>query len=1113
MQKIYPKLIYLLTLIPLAFACSPEEKVEEAQPKAAEATLFELASPAQSGITFQNKLIEGLNTNVLMYEYFYNGGGVAIGDLNGDDLDDIYFTGNMSPNKLYLNRGNMRFEDITEATSTAGRPGPWKTGVTMADVNGDGLLDIYVCYSGNLSPEKRKNELYINEGPDQNGLPKFSEQAETYGIASTATSTQGVFFDYDRDGDLDLFLLNHNPKSLPILDEASTAAIMKMEDPAGSQLFRNDSGRFIEVTKKAGIHNSALSYGLGAAMADINGDGWTDIYVGNDYTAPDYLYMNNGDGTFSDKLDQSMGHTSHFSMGNDIADINNDALPDIITLDMLPEENRRQKLLMAPDNYEKFDFKVKAGFNHQYMRNMLQVNNGNETFSEIGQLSGISNTDWSWSAQFADFDNDGWKDLYITNGYLRDYTNMDFLKFMGDYVQNNDGNIRRQNVLDLVKQIPASNLHNYIFSNNGDLTFTNASQKWGLDHASNSNGAAYADLDNDGDLDLVVNNINQDAFLFVNQSSRLFENNFLKVQLKGENHNTYGLGAKISLYHKGQIQYLEQMPTRGYQSSVSPVLHFGLGSISAIDSLQILWPSGKAQTLTKIKANQTLTLEEGKSGKIPPPENRQAAPIFEEAIPLVSVSLTSNTINDFKRQPLMVSPISFGSPTLTKADLNGDGLEDLFVGGGVGDLSKIFIQQASGKFNQLPQPAFEGTESLEVTSAEIADFNGDGFPDLYIGNGGYGNFMPEDPMLQDQLFLNDGKGKLTLSSTALPSMLTSTSSVAAADINKDGNMDLFVGSRVIPGRYPEIPRSYLLINDGQGKFHDQTSSISPELQFPGLITDAKWADLNQDGNMELIITGEWMPILVYTLQNGKLVNVSASYFEEELSGWWNRLYISDLNADGFPEIIAGNLGENSQIHASATEPAQMVYKDFDDNGSVDPILLCYIQGKKYPYLTRDELLDQITRMRSRFPSYESFADAQLEDVFTEEELKGAKTLTANHLQTSLFINNTKGKFTPAKLPIEVQSSPIAAIYGQDFDLDGHMDLLMAGNMSKARLRFGKSDANYGLLLLGDGKGGFTSSPQTLSGLNLKGDIRSILNLNNQILFGINQQGIKAYKIK
>ena len=666
---------YLVFVLLYTAACreTPQHTETPAQP--APETLFRLLPPAATNISFSNTLTEGLNTNVLIYEYFYNGGGVAAGDLNGDGLDDLYFTANMAADKLYLNQGNMQFADITQAAGIATRNGPWKTGVTMADVNGDGKLDIYVCYSGNLRPERRLNELYINTGNDAKGIPQFREEGKKYGLDSPATSTQGYFFDYDRDGDLDMFLLNHNINALPVLNEANTATMLREEDPvSGVRLFRNDNNYFKDVTAKAGISSTALTYGLGAGLADLNNDGWTDIYISHDYNVPDYLYINNKNGTFTDKLKSVVGHTSNFSMGNDIADINNDTQPDIYTLDMLPEDNRRQKLLMAPDNYGKFDLNVRVGFHYQYMRNMLQLNNGDGTFSEIGQLAGVSNTDWSWAALFADYDNDGWKDLLVTNGYLRDFTNLDFVKYLDNYIQQK-GRLMREDVLQLVHQIPASNVSNYIFRNNGDLTFSKNNIAWGLTETSNSNGAAYSDLDNDGDLDIIINNVNIPAFIYQNQSIQQTKHHYLKVKLEGSGKNTIGVGAKVIARVKGKKQVVEQMPSRGYQSSVSPVLHIGLGDKTVIDSVQVIWLSGKQQLLKQVKADQLVVVKEADAtGKYIPHD--VVKPIFTRTQKLSFIH-QQDYINDFKRQPLMVNPLSFNGPALAKADVNGDGLEDI----------------------------------------------------------------------------------------------------------------------------------------------------------------------------------------------------------------------------------------------------------------------------------------------------------------------------------------------------------------------------------------------------------------------------------------------------
>ena len=1101
--------------------CQPKSADKSTFAKADTPPLFTLLSPDQTGVTFANNLTEGLNTNVLMYEYFYNGGGVAVGDLNGDGLDDIYFSGNMVPNQLYLNKtaagGTLQFADVTAVAGVAGREGPWKTGVTMADVNGDGRLDMYVCHSGAVRPENRVPELFINDGPDAQGVPHFTDRTAEYGLDNPAQTTQVVFFDYDRDGDLDLFQLNHNPKSLPVLDVAATSSLLKQTSPEiGVRLYRNTRNRFTDVTDQSGLSSSVLSYGLGAGVSDLNGDGWPDIYVSNDYAVPDYLYLNNRDGTFTDKLKTSIGHTSNFSMGNAVADVNNDARPDILTLDMLPEDNRRQKLLMAPDNYEKYALSVESGFHHQHMRNMLQINNGDGNYRETGQLAGISNTDWSWAPLFADLDNDGWKDLYITNGYVRDYTNQDFLKYMADFMQNRPTNPGREDVLDLVHKMPSSNVANYAFRNrgeSGEVTFENAGPAWGLTQISNSTGAAYADLDNDGDLDLICNNTNQPAFIFQNETDK--KRHYLALTLLGSGANTQGVGANVTLYRSGKQQYVEQMPTQGYQSSVSPRLHFGLGADSGIDSLRVVWPGGKQQLLTNVKADQLLTLRETdarQTYRVPRPEPT----LFRETNAPLAYAHPTTTTNDFKRQPLLVNAMSFSGPCMAKADVNGDGREDVFVGGGSGQAGGVFIQQASGQFGRLPQPAFEIDRACEDTDAIFFDANADGASDLYVCSGGYGDFQPDDPRLQDRLYLNDGKGYFTKSSGALPAMRTSTSCVRVADVNADGRPDLFVGGRVVPGRYPETPRSYLLINEGkvpggQPKFTDQTARLAPILTNIGMVTDAAWTDLNGDRKPELVVVGEWMPVTVLSLANGRMTDRTETFLGKKYSGWWNKLLVDDLNGDGRPDLVVGNQGLNTQCRASDREPAELVYKDFDKNGKIDPVLCLYVQGKSYPHATRDELLDQVGMLRKRFINYDSYGDATLTDVFTADELTDAKRLTANEFRTISFISTPAGKLAAKPLPMAVQTAPIFTLTTLDYDRDGHKDLLLCGNTTQARLRFGRSDANSGVLLRGDGRGGFTTVPPAQSGFRLTGDVRSVLSVGNTLLVGVNQQAVRAYR--
>lgn len=1072
-------------------------------------TLFKLLPAAQTHIEFSNALTEGLNTNVLIYHYFYNGGGVATGDLNGDGYQDIYFTGNMTDNKLYLNQQRMQFKDVTATAGVAGRPGPWKTGVSLVDINGDSKLDIYVCHSGKLSDAKRINQLFVNQGNDQNGIPLFKDMATQYGLGFPSYSTQAYFFDSDRDGDLDLLLVNHNIDRLNLLDDASVKDFMNQSDSqAGLRLLENNNGVYKDITASSGIANTTLSYGLAAGIADVNGDGAPDIYVSNDYSMPDRLYINNGTGNYSDQLTRQMGHTSFYSMGNDIADINNDAEPDIYTLDMLPEDNNRQKLLFGADNYEAFNLNVRVGFYYQYMRNMLHVNNGNNTFSEVGQLAGISNTDWSWAPLFADYDNDGWKDLFVSNGYTRDYTNMDFLKFMGDNLR--DRHVVREDLLNIVGQMPSSQVKSYFFKNRGDGSFENAGASWGITQASNGNGAAYVDLDNDGDLDLIENNVNQPAFIYENLATSKNQNRWLSVSLKGNAPNTQGIGAKVILYTAGEKQYLQQMPTRGFQSSVSPMLHFGLGKHRQVDSLRIVWPLGKTQLVKNVKSNtQIILTEKDASFNYFRPKSR--TPLFQIKTALFSDRRTANNINDFKRQPLMVNPLSFTGSLLVKGDVDGDKLEDIYVGAHNGHAAELYLQQANGQFRLKTNESFAINIGSTDAAAAFFDADQDGTLDLYVCSGGYDNYLPNDARLQDRLYLNDGTGKFKLSRNALPAMISSKSCVKVADINADGFPDVFVGGRVIPGRYPETPQSYILLNNGRGQFADVTKRYSADIGKIGMVSDAAWSDMNSDGRPDLILVGEWMPVMVFENTGAKLVDATKSYFDKQYSGWWNCLSVSDINRDGRPDIIAGNLGTNTQCRASDNEPAEMFYKDFDDNGSVDPILCLYIQHKTYPFMSRDEMLDQMSTMRTRFPDYRSFADATLDKVFDPEELHGAGHLSANYLYTACFTSRSDGKLRPVSLPIQAQYAPVYTTTVLDFDDDGMEDLLLCGNVNAARLRFGKYDANYGVLLKGDGKGNFKYVSQQQSGFNLVGDVRSVLKLGKRLLFSLDRGRTEVYE--
>lgn len=1098
-------LIFSVCLFVFQACKSPEKPVSN--------KLFTLVPADSSSIRFTNEIIEDENVNPLQYENSYNGGGVAIGDLNGDGLDDIYLSSNRQGNKLFLNHGNFKFEDITTRAGVAGRLG-WCTGITMADVNGDGLLDMYVCRSGNLPGSQRKNELFVNRGPDKKGIPVFTEQAANYGLADSSFSIQAAFFDYDIDGDLDMILLNHSPIRFNNLDETAIHYLLNKTDSlTGLKLFRNDKNFFREVTPQSGIRNARLNFNLGVSIADINNDGLPDIYISNDYFAPDYLYINKGKGTFQDELGDMLSATSEFSMGNDIADINNDGLPDIYTLDMLPADNRRQKMLFSSDNYELFNLNVHAGLHAQYMRNMLHLNNGNKSFSEIGQLAGVSNTDWSWAPLLADFDNDGWKDLFVSNGYLRDYNNLDFLKYMGDYLRDKKGHFQKSNLLELVKTMPSSNVRNYVFKNARTCQFTDKSAEWGLDAISNSNGAAYADLDNDGDLDLVVNNINQPAFVYKNNAEKRAGTGFLKVKLAGERGNRFGTGAKVSLFIKGEQQVQEQQMTRGFQSSVSPVLVFGTGDAARIDSLVITWPGGKQQVILNLTTRQQVLLKESDATTSQSPAYHAGSSIFTSVPSPVAYVHHQNSINDYKRQPLLINPLSYSGPCMARGDVDGDGREDLFVGGGSGAAGSIYVQKSNQQFVKKDQPALEADAARKDIGAVFFDANGDGKPDLFVASGGYDFFEPEAPALQSRLYLNDGSGKFKCAVNALPFMPVSEGAVAAGDINGDGFPDLFLGGRVVPGRYPEAPASCILLNNGKGIFRDATKEVCPALAHHGMFTTAVFADLDGDKKEELITAGDWLPVQIWKPAGGKLVEKTADFMDPHQTGWWNTVVVKDLNNDGRPDIIAGNYGLNCQWKASEREPVELYYKDFDDNGAIDPVFCYYIQGKSYPYVGRDELLEQISMMRVRFSDYKSYADADITAIFTKEELKDAQKLSANTMETKVWISGPGGKLTERQLPVEAQFSPVFAVAADDFNHDGKMDLLLGGNIKSARVKIGLNANSEGQLFLGDGHGSFRYISQSVSGLKLKGEVRSFCTVDRLLFAGVNGEAVQAYQVK
>lgn len=1101
--------IFLLSTVTLLFSCKNSVETESTISQPPSNPLFKLHSPDETGINFLNPLEENLNLNVLMYEYLYNGGGVAVGDLNQDGLDDLYFSSNVGQNQVYLNQGNLKFKEITSESGAGGQPGPWKTGVVMVDINGDGLMDIYQCRSGALMPEKRKNQLFVNQGINADGIPQFKEMAEDYGIASENTSTSAAFFDYDLDGDLDLFLLNHNIKSVQNLDATLTKALMKEKHEAGSQLFENRKGKFVEVTEKAGISSSSLSYGLGVNVSDINQDGWPDIYIGNDYTMPDYLYINQKNGTFKDRIQEMLDYTSHFSMGNDIADINNDGLVDIFTLDMLPEDNQRQKLLLSPDNFEAFQLNLDRGFHYQYMRNMLHLNAGDGTFQEIGQLAGISNTDWSWSALFADLDLDGWKDLFVTNGYLRDYNNQDFLKYMDNYVQTKGGQLKRDDLLALVKSMTSSNLKNYTFRNRQDLTFESVSDTWGLSQNGNSNGAAYADLDNDGDWDLIINNVNAPAMVYENLAVQQQKGNFLKIKLKGDGQNTAGIGAKVTLFTAKGIQFQELTTFRGYQSSVAPYLSFGLGSLADVDSLQVTWPGGKVTQFENLMANQEIEISQAEAKKENPVKRNSDSGLFA---PISTIPVgKGQEVNDFKRQPLLSFGISGNGKAMVLSDFDGDGVEDLFVGGASGVSGKMIFGLGNGKPGRIDSAAFAADRASEDAVALAFDANGDGHLDLYVGSGGVYQFNLGDAALSDRLYLNDGKGKFQRSDSALPKENFPTGSALAEDLNGDGIIDLLVAGRVNPGQYPTSPGSRIWIGDGKGNFRDQTQTLAPAFEKLGMVTASASADLDSDGKNELILVGDAMPVMVFSLKSQTWENVTSAYFDLPQVGLWSEIQIADWDKDGKPELFVGNHGRNTQLFASDTEPMELLYKDFDSNGSVDAILGYYIQGEKYPSPSRDEVLGQVNFLKKRYLDFKSFSEIKMDNLFTPEERRDASSIFINRLETSYFVLNPEGKFDSKPLPIEAQFAPVYSADKADVNGDGNPDLVFGGNQFGTKLKFGKYAANHMQVFLGDGKGSFAPLKSGFSGISLLGEIRGVKSTKDYLYVLEKGRGIHIYR--
>jgi hypothetical protein len=1107
--------VFLFTL------CTCKKSKEEST------ALFSLLPSNVTGITFSNSITESDTMNLILNEYLYNGGGVSVGDINNDGLPDLFFSGNMVSSKLYLNKGDFEFDDVTEraGVETSG----WATGVNMVDINADGYLDVYVCMAGPLPAKQRANKLFIN-----NKNLTFTEQAQAYNLADTSHSTQAAFFDYDRDGDLDMYLLNHVISKESVNPNLIRAKLVNSENPNTDKLFRNEAALdghpvFTDVSQQAGI--TVEGYGLGVAISDINQDGWPDVYVCNDYLSNDFLWMNNHDGTFTNKIRNAMKHQSSSAMGNDVADINNDGLPDVITLDMMPEDNYHRKMMHMPLTYDRREMETKLGFQPQFMRNMLQVHQGfTETgepyFSEVGYFANTYATDWSWSALLADFDNDGLKDIHITNGFVRDLTNGDFIMFR-QRLYNSKVVSNQEYVNELMKElgkIPGRKIKNYFYKNQGELSFQNMSEAWGISIESFSNGAAYADLDNDGDLDLVTNNINDKALIFKNnfnnqQKIGSDSSHFIQIKLAGNDQNVNGVGAMIKMAVQGNILLVEQNPCRGFMSTVENRMHIGLGKASKIDSLYIYWPDGKYQVLKNVLANQTLLLEQLHAK----PDNgyngmRPSKTLFESCAQKIKIDFihTDESYIDYKSSPLLPQKYSQLGPGISVGDMNGDDLDDFFVGNGFRHSGKLYFQQKNGTF--INKSLTHKTKYEEDMGSLLFDADSDRDLDLYIVSGS-SEFDDGDTYLQDRLYKNDGRGNFKIDTTALPRTATSGSCVVAADFDKDGDLDLFVGGRQVPGRYPYTPKSYLLQND-RGKFTDVTNTLAPDLQSSGMVTTALWTDYDNDGQTDLLVTGEWMPIILFKNDKGHFAKANIS-ISNTSSGWWNSLAGGDFDNDGDTDYIAGNLGLNSKYKASIQQPLKIEAGDYDSNGSVDAIIGLWLIGKDgtqniFPSPPREVLVSAMPTVRLVFNTFDNYANTDMSSFIARQKSKTTVTLQAVEMRSMYIENQGNGIFILHPLPLTAQLAPVFGITVDDYTGDGNLDALLAGNSYSADVINGQYDASYGVCLAGDGKGNFNELKHT--GFFADGDCKGMAQLYDAhnkpiILVAQNSNSLLAFRIK
>ncbi|HEX9153164.1 MAG TPA: VCBS repeat-containing protein [Flavobacterium sp.] len=1082
----FKRIILFLLFILLFSNCSKENSGNED-------ALFSKLDSTNTGINFVNEIKNGENMNIFKYRNFYNGGGVAIGDVNNDGLSDVYFTSNLGASKLYLNKGNFKFKDISKKAGVEGNKS-WSTGVVMVDINGDGLLDIYVCSAGNNINSIRKSQLFIN-----NGDLTFTDKAEQYNLADTGITTHAAFFDYDKDGDLDCYILNNSFIPVSSLNYSNKRELRDKDwDVAdilkggGDKLLRNDNGKFIDVSKEAGIYGSLIGFGLGVTVGDVNGDLYPDIYISNDFYERDYLYINNKNGTFTEQIQGWASHISQSSMGADMADVNNDGKADIFVTDMLPEHDERLKSTTNFENYDLYLRKLNLDFFNQYMQNTLQLNNGNNQFLEIANYAGVSKTDWSWGALMFDMDNDGYKDIFVCNGIYNDLTNQDFVDFFAnEFMQKMIVTGKKEDIETIITKMPSTPVPNYAFKNNKNVTFTNEAKNWGLDTPSFSNGAAYGDLDNDGDLDLIVNNVNMVAFVYKNNSDKNKKNHFVKVKLKGDKQNKFGVGSVVQLFSGKEILRQELIPSRGFQSSVDYVMTFGIGT-KKIDSLQVIWPNSKFQTIKKIKNNCTISLNiiDAKLNYVPKVDKPK--PLFLEK---KNQFLThkENDYIDFDYEGLISKELSQEGPSLAVADVNGDGNEDLFIGGAKGQAGKIYLNNGNDNYTITGQKDLESDASYEDTAASFFDADGDGDQDLLVGSGG--NEKTDQTNYKNRLYLNNGKGIFTKSKSNIPSTNNNVSIIATNDFDNDGDIDVFIGSRSVPGVYGIDPKQLLLENDGKGNFTNVTDKKAFKLNEVGMVTDAVWEDIDNDGKKDLIIVGDWMAPRIFKNTGRRFADYKSNL--TELKGFWNAVSCVDLNNDGKKDLVLGNKGTNTPYKASSTNPMRLFVNDFDNNGTIEQIATRFIDNKDIPIHLKQELAKQIPSIKKKNLSYSDYSKKSFQELFAQDIVDNSMQKTTTIQESVVAINKGNGKFEVKVLPKEVQFSCVNTICTLDVNKDGILDLILGGNQYEFKPQFSRLDASYGTVLLGSKNGTFSVLPYNKSGFFMRGEIKHIKTIKNK----------------